>query len=206
VRDREFNGTEGHQRAGLRASLLSILWTGASSTAAVVLGLRSHSLVLAAFGGTGLLDAAGSVALVAHFRSALARRGSSDRLERVALRVVVTGLIVVGVLTGSESIRYLIVRARVESDVAGLAIAGASVLVLGVLAHRKHHIAVAIPSHALRADSYLSGTGSLLALVTLAGTALASSFGWWWADPLSALCVALGAIGLSVIVLKSSRG
>ena len=47
-----------HLRAGVRSSTASIAWTVAASVASVALGLGAKSLVLVAFGLTGLLDAA----------------------------------------------------------------------------------------------------------------------------------------------------
>ena len=58
-------------RAGLRVSAISIAWTLCSSVAAVAIGIAAGSLVLIAFGLTGVLDAAGSATLVVHFRHAL---------------------------------------------------------------------------------------------------------------------------------------
>src|SRR5262245_18596520 len=180
--------------AGVRVSELSIAWTLASSVVAVVLGVTAGSLVLVAFGGAGLLDAAGSAALVVHFRHALRHEAFSERHEHVALTVVTTGLVVLDCLTGAESVRRLIEGAAPEAVPVGVAVSGASVDVLGWLAVRKHRIAARIPSQALRADGWLSATGCLLAAVTVAGTGLSAAFGWWWADPAAASGVAVGAI------------
>ena len=63
-------------RAGLRVSALSIGWTLSSSTAAVAIGMTAGSLVLVAFGLTGVLDAVGSATLVVHFRARSASAAS----------------------------------------------------------------------------------------------------------------------------------
>ena len=47
-------------RAGIRVSLLSIAWTVTASSAAVILGITSHSIVLVAF---ALGVAVGAIAL-----------------------------------------------------------------------------------------------------------------------------------------------
>lgn len=75
-------------------------------------------------------------------------------------------------------------------------------LVLAMLAHRKRRIAERIPSHALRADAWLSAMGSVLALFALVGTALEAGFGWWWIDPVAAIGVACGATALSVVLAR----
>ncbi|MDQ1397187.1 MAG: hypothetical protein QOG64_2446 [Acidimicrobiaceae bacterium] len=205
MHDREAETTEPeHLRAGVRISAVSIAWTGASSVAALALGLSARSLVLLAFGLTGLLDAAGSATLVAHFRHALRHESFSERHERRALRVVTAGLLVIGVLTAVESTRRLIGREPAASIPAGVALAAVSVVVLAVLSVRKRGIARRIPSRALLADGWLSATGCLLAAVTVTGTGLASAFHWWWADPLAALAVACVAVAIAVVMARGS--
>src|SRR2546423_5452695 len=110
----------GHLRAGMRVSATSIVWTALSSTGAIAIGLASGSLVLLAFGLAGVLDAAGSAALVVHFRHALRHETFSERHERAALRVVTSGLVLVGTLTAVESARRLITGTSTHSAAAGL--------------------------------------------------------------------------------------
>jgi divalent metal cation (Fe/Co/Zn/Cd) transporter len=158
--------------------------------------------VLVAFGLTGLLDAAGSATLVLHFRHALRHEVISERHERRALLVVSIGLVVIGVGTAAESARRLAGHVTAEAVPAGLALAIASCLVLSALALRKRVVAARIPSRALLADSWLSATGCLLALVTVAGTGMLEAFGWWWVDPGAAAVVATGAIVAAVVMLR----
>ena len=189
-------------RAGLRLSYASIAWTAVASTSSVVLGLRASSLVLVAFGLTGLLDCAGSVALVVHFRHAIRQEAYSEVHERFAHRIVSTGLLVTAIVTGVESIRRLIVGGTVHRSVAGLVIAEVSVVVLGLLARGKRNVARGIGSQALLADSYLSATGALLGIVTTIGV-LGSRV--HRADAVCALVVAGGAGFLAVRELRSAQ-
>jgi divalent metal cation (Fe/Co/Zn/Cd) transporter len=189
-------------RAGLRLSAVSIAWTLSSSVAAVAIGVATGSLVLIAFGLTGVLDAAGSAALVVHFRHALRADAFSARRERLALRVIVGGLLSVGGLTAVESVRRLISRMPSRSAPAGVVLAVLSIVVLAGLSRRKLAIARRIPSRALLADGGLTATGSLLASVTVVGTGLASRFGWWWVDPVAAIAVACGAVGIAVVMTR----
>lgn len=106
-------------RAGLRVSVISVVWTALSSTVAVVAGLVDVSLVLIAFRLTSLLDAVGSFVLALHFRNALGQSAVSVRSERVALRVVSIGLMVVGVSTAVESVRRLVAGQAGHGSAAG---------------------------------------------------------------------------------------
>jgi divalent metal cation (Fe/Co/Zn/Cd) transporter len=203
MRDRQLGTTApDHLRAGLRVSLLSIGWTLSASVVALVLGFGAASLVLVAFGFTGLLDAAGSAALVTHFRHALRHETFSERRERLALRVVTVGMLTVGVVTAVESVRRLLGGGSSQAVPAGLVLAAVSIGVLAALSHAKRRVASRIPSRALLADGWLSATGCLMAMATVVGTGATSAFGWWWVDPVAALVVAGGAVGVAVFMAR----
>lgn len=203
MRDHEYEAMAADDlRAGLRVSAVSVGWTGSSSAASVALGVDAHSLVLIAFGLAGLLDAVGSAALVAHFRHALRHEAFSARHEHLALRVVTIGLLAVGALTAVESLRRLVGGTQSHAAPAGLVLAALSIGVLALLSHRKRQIAGRIPSRALLADGWLSATGCLLAVVTVAGTGFTSAFGWWWVDPVAASAVGCGAMGVAMAMTR----
>ena len=188
-------------RSGVRVSAMSIAWTLVASTVSVVIGARSANLVLIAFGCTGLLDAAGSVALVVHFRHALKHETFSERHERVAFLIVTGGLVLVALTIVVESVSRLLTQTHGAETAAGIGVAAASVIVLAALSRRKVALGRAIPSQALFADGLLSATGAVLAVVTVLGTLL-SALGWWWADPVAALVVAVGALGMAVMLAR----
>jgi divalent metal cation (Fe/Co/Zn/Cd) transporter len=156
------------------------------------------------FGCTGFLDAAGSTALVIHFRHALRHEAFSERHERIAFLIVNGGLVVVAVSTAAESVSRLVSRSHGEKSVVGIVVAAVSIAVLALLARRKIALGRAIPSQALFADGLLTATGAVLAVVTVVGAVL-SSFGWWLADPFAALAVAAGALGVAVILGRQSK-
>ena len=189
-------------RAGLRLSSASIAWTLTTGATAIAIGLARGSLVLVAFGLVGALDAVGSATLVVHFRHALRHESFSERHERVALRVVSAGLVTVGLATVLESGRRIAYRVHGSTAAAGVALAAISAVVLAVLAWRKQRVGRAIPSRALMADGWLSATGALLAIVTVAGTGAAAAYGWWWVDPLAAAVVGCGAVAVAVAMVR----
>ena len=97
-------------RSGVRVSTLSIAWTVVASTVAIGAGVKASSLVLIAFGCTGLLDAAGSTALVVHFRHALKHETFSERHEHIAFLVVTGGLVLVALTTMVVSVSRLLTK------------------------------------------------------------------------------------------------
>ena len=188
-------------RAGIWVSAVSVAWTVSASTIAVVTGLTSHTLVLVVFGLTGILDAAGSLTIALHFGDALKNEAFSSVKERFALRVVSVGLMSIGVVTMIESIRRLVIRSHATQSPVGVGIAIASIVVLTVLTARKRVVARRLQSAALMADSWLSATGSGLAVLTVVGATLSTHASLYWVDPVCALAIALvaGAVGVAAL-------
>ena len=77
-----------------------------------------------------------------------------------------------------------------------------SVLVLPWLGRKKLRVAAALPSVALRGDGVLTLATAALAAITLLALLVTSTLGWWWADPVAALIIAIGlaAEGLRVAI------
>lgn len=74
----------------------------------------------------------------------------------------------------------------------------------------KRRVAIRLRSGALRADSFLTAIGALLALLSLVGLAATAQFGVGWADAVAALAVGLivlreGATSLGLSRRRLSR-
>jgi len=193
--------SEPHRRdvhAAWLVSLTAVVWTVTTSGLALALGASSHSAVLGAFGAIGLVDAAGSIALVYHFRHGLRHDALSDRLERLSHRVVVVGLLTVGLGAVGDGFARLLTGASGDSSRAGSILAAISLVVLVALASRKISVSARVGSAALLADGRLSAVGAAQAGVTLFGTAAARWLDWPWADALAATLVGIVAISVGV--------
>ena len=195
-----------HARHGLWVSLVSVAWTLVISAVEVVLGLNHHILTLVVFGAAGTLDAAGSVALAVHFRHAVMHDHFAEHHERRATLVVSCGLMVLGMVTAIESVRRLVQGGHGSHTGVGTALAGASAVVLVVLAAMKRRIGRRIESAAMVADAALSMSGCLLGLLAVAGATFGTSPSTAWVDPAAALLIAVaaGAYGTLVLVRGSS--
>jgi divalent metal cation (Fe/Co/Zn/Cd) transporter len=176
-----------------------------SSTLAITIGIRSHTDVLVAFGAVGLVDAIGSVALVHHFRHGLRNDQLSDELEKLAHRVVLLGLVLVGCAAVVGGVFHLLsTRPPVDSSKAGVILAAVSLVALALLAARKQQIGRRISSAALISDGHLSAVGATLAAVTLAGTAVTRWLSWRWADATATILVGLVAVWLAASTWRGS--
>ena len=91
-------------------------------------------------------------------------------------------VVAIGDLTG---------RARPEASLPGLLLAVASVILMPRLARAKRALAPALGSQAVSADAQQTSLCALLSAVLIVGVGLNTVFGWWWADPVAALAIAL---------------
>jgi divalent metal cation (Fe/Co/Zn/Cd) transporter len=176
--------------AARRVSEIAVAWTVTASTFAIVLGVLDASVALLAFGAVGYVDAAGSIALVHHFRHAQRHAELEDRFERRAHMVVAFGLLSVGtaaIVVGIVKLGY-----EPDSSVAAVVLAAVSLVVLSALAMRKVWVGRRVPSPALVADGHLSMVGALQASVTLVGVLVPSI------DAIAAMIVGAIAVGLGI--------
>jgi divalent metal cation (Fe/Co/Zn/Cd) transporter len=190
--------------AGLAVSVQSVAWTVVSSTLAVVIGLRSGTAVLVAFGAVGTVDGIGSAALAYHFHHALRHDRLSTELERLAHRVVLVGLLVVGLAALITGLVKAFDNAPHDASAAGAALAAASLVVLSVLAIRKQAIARRVGSRALVSDSHLSATGATLAAVALLGIVASRWLEWNWADGAATATIGAGAAALAMFTARTT--
>jgi divalent metal cation (Fe/Co/Zn/Cd) transporter len=187
-----------HLIAALRVSVVSVVWTLASSVLAVSIGINNHTTVLIAFGAVGIVDAIGSVTLSYHFAHGLRHEQLSEKVEGVAHRIVLTGLLCVGAAAIVGGATRLAAAQHSSSTSAGVVLAGASFVVLLLLSFRKQRVAQRVSSNALRSDGQLSAVGAMMAFVTLAGTVVERWFGWSWADAWATIAVGSGAVVLAI--------
>jgi divalent metal cation (Fe/Co/Zn/Cd) transporter len=190
------------RRSAWSISLVSLVWTVLSGTAAVAIGIATPSGSLVALGAIGFVDGLGSATLVYHFRHALRHEKTSDHLEAVAHRVVSGGLIVVGFATVIVNVNRLVAGTGGETSLSGVALAGTSAVTLAIVSRRKLLVARHVGSPALRSDAHLSGVGATLAAITIVGMAVTHWLGWSSADAVAAIVV--GAVGVIVGVNSGS--
>ncbi|MFI5313626.1 MAG: cobalt transporter [Candidatus Dormibacteria bacterium] len=175
----------------VRLSVASVLWNAAAGTAATVAGVLGGSLALLGFGLDSVVDGAGSCVLIWRFRSESSQPGRAEELERRAARAIGTALALISLYVGGRALIALPTRSTTGAGLVGIVIAGASILVLPPLSRAKRRTADHLGSRALRGDSVLTAMGAVLAASALLGLAAAQLLGWWWADSVMAVAIAV---------------
>lgn len=178
----------------LRLEAASVAFGTLSGTASVVTGLRGHSLSVLGLGLGVLADVTGSAVLIWRFSAERRRPGEPHARETTAAVIVAAALVVVGAVLIVESVAALAASSRPTTSALTIVAAVISLGVLTPLAIAKVRLGRRMASPALRGDGVLSGIGAATSLLALAALGLYDTLGWWWADRVAALAVALIAL------------
>jgi divalent metal cation (Fe/Co/Zn/Cd) transporter len=170
---------------------ISVAFGALSGTISVISGLQGHSLSVFAVGLGVLADVTGSAALIWRFRAERHQPGQSGAQETRAAIVVSIALAVICVVLMVESVTALVSGSRPGTSGITLIAAAVSLAVLTPLAYAKRRLGKQMASPALQGDGALSGIGAATSLLALVSLALYHALGWWWADRVAALAVAV---------------
>jgi len=149
-------------------------------------GLSSGSIALVGFGLDSFIEVAASGAAVwrLHRDADVTHRESA---ERGAVRVIGFTFLALAAYVAFEGIDSLVTQDASRVSALGIAIAVASLVVMPLLARAKRRVARQLGSGALNAEARQTDICMYLSALLLIGLALNALFGWWWADPVSAL-------------------
>ena len=181
----------GQVRIGVWIEVISLLWMVIEASVAIGVGFATHSVSLQGFGIDSVIELiAGGVLL---WRLTLERRGASlhavEQAERRAAWVVAFSLFALALYIVGDSLFSLLTKSRAEPSMWGIGLAIAAAIIMPVLWQGKLRVARKIGSAALKADAACSVTCAYMSFALLIGLLLNVLFGWWWADPLSALAL-----------------
>jgi divalent metal cation (Fe/Co/Zn/Cd) transporter len=175
-------------RKGLLLNYFTIGYNVVEAVVSLLVGAVSGSIALISFGLDSVIEVTASLAAQWRLRADFdpVRRRLVERQTR---RVIGASFLLLAAYVGYESIDALMDRESPERTLAGVAILTASVIVMPILARRKRSVAVDLGSRALTAEATQTSLCAYLSAIALAGVALMTFFGLWWADSLAALAM-----------------
>jgi divalent metal cation (Fe/Co/Zn/Cd) transporter len=176
--------------SGKHLEYFTILWHLLEGVISLVAGLASGSLSLVGFGVDSIIELASGVAL--WWRMAVdGRVEHRERNEKLTLRLIGGSFIALAAYLVFESVASFVDRKAPEPSVPGLVIAILSLVVMPLLSRAKRNLAAQLKSPAMRADATQADFCAYLSAILLVGLLVNLWLGWWWADPLAALIMAV---------------
>lgn len=175
-------------RRGRTLSRITLGYNSLEGISSVVVGALAGSVSLVGFGVDSVIEVLSSLAALWRLRADtdVARRA---RVERHTLRLIGLSFLALATYILLDAFHALYAGRPPDRTRIGIAIAAASVVVMPVLARAKRRIAVALGSRALTADAMQTSLCTWLSAIVLVGLGLNAAFGWWWADPVAAMCM-----------------
>jgi divalent metal cation (Fe/Co/Zn/Cd) transporter len=183
-------------RRGLRLEYLTLAWNLLEASVATIAGFMAGSIALVGFGFDSLIECGSGAVLIWRLR-ADADSQRRERTEQTARKLVGVGFLILAAYVILESASTLLSRREPEHSLPGILLAGASLLVMPLLARAKRKVAHGLNSGAMRADSRQTDLCAYLSAILLGGLLLNWVLGWWWADPVA---------GLAMVAITAKEG
>ena len=175
-------------RRGLRLNYITISYNAFEAVASLIAGALAGSVALVGFGVDSLVEVSASVAAQWRLRVDVdeARRAHAERVTRI---IIGWCFIALAIYVTADSAKTLWFAERPDRSIPGILILTMSVIIMPVLARAKRKVANELSSNSLRADARQTSLCAYLSVIALAGVLLNAVAGFWWADPVAALCM-----------------
>lgn len=179
-----------HRRA-LTLEYATIAWNVGEAVLTIALGSIAASLALIGFGTVSVVEVFASTVVVWHLR----KNGADDQagITSVALRLISVAFAVLAVALVIAATNDLLSGRRAGESPWGIAYLAVTALVMFSLAWFKGRTARQLGSEPLQSEAAMTFLDGVLSVGTLAGLALNAYLGFWWADPLAGVLVAMVA-------------
>jgi divalent metal cation (Fe/Co/Zn/Cd) transporter len=175
-------------RRGQFLSRMSLAYNTLEGLVSIGVGAMAGSISLVGFGVDSVIEVSSSVAALWRLRVDANVR-SRARVEALTLRFIGLSFLALVLYIIVDAGRALYLREPPERTVPGIIIAALSVVIMPVLARAKRQVGIRLGSRALTADAMQTSLCTWLSAIVLVGLGLNALFGWWWADPVAAICM-----------------
>lgn len=180
--------TEEHAAAVRKGRLLervTVSWNFVEAFVSVGLGIFTSSALLLGFGLDAIVEASSGLILL--WRLQHGEKG--EEREKLAHQLVGISLLVLAAFVSYKAIETLVTHTEPDESIYGIIVASVSIVIMPMLARAKRKVAAVLQSNALHADSKQTDICAYLSVIVIVGLGLNYLFGWWWADPIAALCM-----------------
>jgi len=170
---------------GRRLEYFTLGWNLTEAAVAIGAGLFAGSIALIGFGIDSLIESLSGGILLWRLQST----NTDESREQLAHKLVGISFFLLALYVAFEAGKSLLRHEQPDTSVVGIVLSIVSLIVMPLLARAKRRVAAKIDSRALYADSRQTDICAYLSAILLGGLLLNALVGWWWADPLAALCM-----------------
>ena len=179
-------------KRGLRFEYFTVGYNIIEAAVSIVFGGIANSIALIGFGLDSVVESLSGMVLIWRLRQhGKISKEAEERIEKRAARFVAITFFILGVYVLFESVRKLVWLEIPDPSLPGIIIAMTSLVVMPFLTWQKYKIGRAIDSRALIADAKETLACAFLSVALLLGLGVNYLFGFWLADPIAGLLVAI---------------
>ena len=156
---------------------------------AIAAGSAASSAALIGFGLDSTIEVLSAAAVAWQFT-----RRDPERWEKPTLRMIAVAFFALAAYVTSGALLTLVAHVEVQHSPVGIVLTALSVVVMPFLSFAERRAGRELGSATAVADSKQTLICTYLSVAVLLGLLLSSLFGWWWADPLASLVIAVFAV------------
>ena len=147
---------------------------------------KASSLALVSFGLDSTVEVLSALAIVWHLRGAMTKHR-----EQRALKLIAISFFILAVYVCIQSLFDIFGNRQPETSIPGLVIGIASLIIMPFLAIAKRRIGKLMSSVTVKSDAQQTILCTYLSAILIVGLVLNMTLGWWWADPIAAIGIAI---------------
>src|SRR5258708_16384891 len=176
-------------KTGVRLEMATVAWMFVEAVVAIGAGVLARCVLLPAWGVDSAIELASGIVLYRRLsaESAGLPTDEVDRLESRTGRISAVLLVLLCAYVLLSSAAGLVLRVIPYPSFAGVAVSGAAIVAMPLLARAKQGVNRVLDSSSLRADIAETVSCAYLAAVTLGGLGVSALTGWWWGQYVAAL-------------------
>jgi divalent metal cation (Fe/Co/Zn/Cd) transporter len=178
----------GLRRRGLQLAWFIIVWDVIEGIVAVTAGLLAGSIALVSFGIDSAIEVFAASIVVWQLR------GGGEKRRGAALRLIAPTFFLLAIYVSYEAIGDLISGSKADPSPLGLGLNVVALAMMVPVAIMQGRTGRALDNDVLVAQAQETWISNALSVSLLIGLGANALFGWWWADPVAALLIALVAV------------
>jgi divalent metal cation (Fe/Co/Zn/Cd) transporter len=183
-------------------SWLALGWLAVDAALGMTAGVTANSVALVGWGLDCTIQAVAAIVLLWRFTGA---RIHSDTAERRAQKMVAVSFFALAAYIIVTAVTQLVTGDGAAASWLGITLAATDAALMPFLGGAKTRVGHRLGSYATTSEGRQNILCAYLSLAVLVGLAANAFFGWWWADPVVAVLVAVAVIQAGVRTWRGER-
>jgi len=178
---------------------LTVGWLVIDGAIGIGAGLAADSVALIGWGLDCAVQAAAALVVIWRFTGS---RIDSRTAERAAQRAVGVSYLLLAPYIVVVAADHLLAGRSSGASWLGIALAATDAILMPIVGRAKQRVGTALNSYATHSEGRQNVLCAFLSVAVLAGLVLNAVAGWWWADPVAGLLVAVVVVQAGLRTLR----